>query len=169
MVRLLVVFIHICAAMGIFGEAAIEGASLFQLHHPGARQSAFDGFALARRVGSISFVLLLLSGMFLTQTVWGWETPWIRVSMLSLLVMIAIGATVNRRAIARLQASPDAPGGDGVLTRSFLLRAAILIGIVFLMTVKPPLQESLIAMAAAAGAGWLAGVPSGRRRAAQTV
>ena len=28
MLRLLVVFIHVCGAMGLFGAAAIEGASL---------------------------------------------------------------------------------------------------------------------------------------------
>jgi hypothetical protein len=42
---------------------------------------------------------------------------------------------------------------------SFIIRASILIGIVFLMTVKPPLAGALIAMATAAGAGMLAAVP----------
>jgi uncharacterized membrane protein SirB2 len=168
MVRLLVVFIHVCAAMGIFGAGAIEGASLLQLHRLGGKPTALDGFGLAQRLGSISFALILLSGIFLTQTTWGWEAAWIRVSMFGLIAMIAIGATVTRRAMARLRVTPDAPGGDSALTRSFLMRLAILVGIVFLMTVKPPLMESLTAMGIAAGAGFLAGLPSGRRRATQT-
>jgi hypothetical protein len=163
-VRLLVVFIHVCAAMGVFGAAAIEGASLLQLNRADGVAVARQGFDLARRIGSLSFVLILLSGLFLTQTVWGWEAAWIRVGMLALIVMVAIGATVNRRAMKHLGTASDAPGIYDVLVRSLLVRAAILIGIVFVMTVKPPLTESLIAIAAAAGAGFLVGLPSGRRR-----
>jgi hypothetical protein len=165
MLRLAFVFVHVCAAMGIFGAAAIEGASLLQLNRPGGTSVALQGLGLARRLGSLSFALTLLSGMFLTQTVWGWQTSWISVSMSSLVVMVAIGATVTRRAMARLREASDAVGVSEVLVRSFLVRAGILIGIVFLMTVKPPLKESLIAVAAAAGAGFLVGLPSGRRRA----
>jgi len=164
MLRLLVVFVHVCAAMGVFGAAAIEGASLLQLNRPGGTSITLQGLGLSRRLGSLSFALVLLSGIFLTQTVWGWEAGWIRVSMMSLIVMVAIGATVGRRAVGRLRAALDTAGAYDVLIRSFLLRAGLLLGIVFLMTVKPPLTESLIVMAAAAGAGFLVGLPSGRRR-----
>ena len=99
MIRLLVVFIHVCAAMGMFGAAAIEGASTLELNRAGASPTALQGFALARRLGSLSFALLLLSGIFLTQTVWGWQTAWIQVAMSSIVMMVLIGATVTRRAM----------------------------------------------------------------------
>jgi hypothetical protein len=167
MVRLLVVFVHVCAAMGIFGAAAIEGASLLELHRSGGSPIASQGFELARRVGSISFALILLSGIFLTQTVWGWGTAWIRVSMTGLIVMAVIGATVTRRAMAQLRDTSAPLHAHDLLVGSFLVRAGILIGIVFLMTVKPPLDYSLVAMGVAAGAGLLAGIPSGRQRASR--
>ena len=167
MIRLLVLFIHVCAAMGIFGAAAIEGSSLFGIGRSAGSSNAFQGFAVARRLGSISFVLLLLSGIFLTQTVWGWQTAWINVSMSSIALMVMIGATVTRRAMAHLQATPDAGGAYDALVSSFLTRAGILVGIVFLMTVKPPLMGSLIAVGAATGIGFLSGLPSGRRRASR--
>ena len=169
MIRLLVVFIHVCAAMGMFGAAAIEGASTLELNRAGASPTALQGFALARRLGSLSFALILLSGIFLTQTVWGWQTAWIQVAMSSIVMMVLIGATVTRRAMTRLQATPAAVDTYQALVWSFLTRAGILIGIVFLMTVKPPLAESLIALGAAAGAGFLAGLPSRRRRASRVV
>jgi hypothetical protein len=169
MLRLLVVFIHVCAAMGIFGAAAIEGASVLELNRAGASPTLLQGFALARRLGSISFALILLSGIFLTQTVWGWQTAWVSVSMSSLVVMVLIGATVTSRAMTRLRATPIPVDTYQTLVWSFLTRAGILIGIVFLMTVKPPLTESLIAMGAATGAGFLAGLPSRRRRASRLV
>lgn len=165
MIRLLVVFVHVCAAMGIFSAAAIEGASILQLNRPGGIPITLQGLGLSRRVGSLSFALLLLSGIFLTQTVWGWQTAWISVSMSSLFVIVAIGATVSRRAVGRLGGTPDVAGAYEALIRSFLLRAVLLLGIVFLMTVKPPLRESVMVTAAAAGAGFLAGLPTGRRRA----
>jgi len=168
MLRLAIVFIHVCAAMGIFGAAAIEGASVLELNRAGASPTAVQGFALARRLGSISFAFILLTGIFLTQTVWGWQTAWIRVAMTSIVVMVVIGATVTRRAMTRLRAIPVAVDTYQTLAWSFLTRAGILIGIVFLMTVKPPLKESLIAMGAATGAGFLAGLPSGRRLTSRT-
>ena len=168
MLRLLVTFVHVCAAMGIFGAAAIEGASLIELNRASASPTAVQGFALARRVGSIGFALVLLSGMYLAQSVWGWETAWIRVSMLALVVMIVIGATVTRRAMERLRTSTDIGAVYDALVWSFMTRVGILVGIVFLMTVKPPLQESVIAVAAATGIGFLAGRPA-RRRASRVV
>jgi hypothetical protein len=116
----------------IYGSTAIEGSPLLGFSRASGSADAFQGFTLARRLGSISFALSLLSGIFLTQTVWGWQTAWISVSMSSIVVMALIG---------------------------------ILIGIVFLMTVKPLLSEVLIAVGAATGAGLLAGLPSRRRRA----
>ena len=146
MLRLLVVFIHVCAAMGIFGAMAIEGAVHLELRGSGDSFSSHPASLVARRLGSLSFVLLLLSGIYLTQTAWGWEAAWIRVAMATLIAVMLIGALAPR-------------------AKSFMLRAAILIGIVFLMTVKPPLSESLIAIAAAAGAGFLVSLPSRRSRA----
>ena len=168
MLRLLVVFVHVCGAMGLFGAAAIEGASLLHVNRQGGVAVARQGFALARRVGSLGAALLLLSGLFLTQTVWGWRTAWIDVSMLAFVVMMGIGGSVSRHAMPRLGETSDAAGVREVLVRSFIVRASILIGVVFLMTVKPPLTESLVAVSAAAGIGFLAGLPSGRRRAVPT-
>ena len=80
-------------------------------------------------------------------------------------MLIVIGATTSRRAMGRLQASGDASAVAAALTFSFIVRASLLIGIVFLMTVKPPLEESLLAIAAAGGVGVLLGMPSRRRQA----
>lgn len=164
MLRLLVVFIHVCGAMGLFGAAAIEGASLLQLNAPGGVPVALRGFGLARRVGSLSFAVTLASGIALTQAVWGWQAAWIGVGLAALGVLIVIGATTSRRAMGRLQASGDASAVAAALTFSFVVRASLLIGIVFLMTVKPPLEESLLAIAAAGGVGVVLGIPSRRRQ-----
>jgi hypothetical protein len=165
MLRLLVVFIHVCGAMGLFGAAAIEGASLLQLHAPGGVTVAMRGFGLARRVGSLSFAFTLASGVALTQAVWGWQAAWIGVALSAIGLMIVIGATTTRRAMGRLQTSGDVSAASASLMSSFVVRTSLLIGIVFLMTVKPPLEESLLAIAAALGVGGLLAIPSKRRQA----
>ena len=106
MLRLLFTFVHVSAAMGVFGAAAIEGASLLELNRAGTSPTALGGFGLAQRAGSISFALLLFSGIYLTQAVWGWRTAWVDVALLGLVGMGAIDASVTRRAI-----SPTRLGG----------------------------------------------------------
>ena len=69
----------------------------------------------------------------------------------------------------RLRVASDVGREYNVLVWSFLTRLGILVGIVFLMTVKPPLQPSLIAVTAAAGVGFLAGCPARRRHETRMV
>ena len=64
----------------------------------------------------------------------------------------------------RLRVASDVGREYNVLVWSFLTRLGILIGIVFLMTVKPPLEASLIAMATAAGVGLLSALTCFGRR-----
>ena len=85
---------------------------------------------------ALSFALTLASGIALTQAVWGWQAAWIGVGLAALGVLIVIGATTSRRAMGRLQASGDASAVAAALTFSFIVRASLLIGIVFLMTVN---------------------------------
>jgi hypothetical protein len=87
----------------------------------------------------------------------GWRAAWIDVAFLGLSVTAAIGATTTGPRIARLQTTLNGDDRrDPLLSASFIMRTSILIGIVFLTTVKPPLEESLIVVATAGGAGFLA-------------
>jgi hypothetical protein len=75
-------------------------------------------------------------------------------------VTAAIGAAATGPRIERLRNTLKSDDRrDPLLLASFIIRTFILVGIVFLMTVKPPLGASLIAMATAAGAGFLAALP----------
>jgi hypothetical protein len=168
MIRPVLVFMHVIGAMGVFGALAIEGAGLLQLRRAAdaaRRRAALTDLRLVPRVAVPSLLVTILSGLYLMATVWGWRAAWIDVALAGLIVTAAIGATMTGPGIARLQAALNGDDWrDPRLSASFTMRASILIGIVFLMTVKPPLEASLIAMAAAAGAGWLAALsPFGRR------
>jgi uncharacterized membrane protein YbjE (DUF340 family) len=170
MARIVFVFVHVISAIGVFAALAVEGAMLLQIRRSvdsAQRRAALAGFRLVPRVAIPSLLVTLLSGMYLTTTVWGWRTAWIEVAFPSLLVTAFIGATTTGPRIARLQTTLSGDSRrDPLLSASVLMRGSILIGIVFLMTVKPPLEASLIAMATAAGSGLLAALTCFGRRTA---
>ena len=180
MLRSILLFVHVCSAMGMFAALGVEAAALRQLGRgadaPDVR-AALQGYWLVPRVGALSLAVALLSGAYLATTAWGWQVAWIDVSVAGLVLIAAVGATMTRRGVASLQtAGADAGGGpsrsgswesdgDRVLRASFAARLAILAGIVFLMTVKPGLEGSLVAMAVAVAAAGFGSYASLRRRA----
>jgi hypothetical protein len=171
MVRTVLVFIHVISAIGVFGALAIEGAVLLQIRRSADSvqlRTALDDFRLVPRMAIPSLLVTILSGLYLTATVWGWRAAWIDVGLLGLIVTAAIGAATTGPRIARLQTTLNGDDRrDPILPASFIMRTSILIGIVFLMTVKPPLGASLIAMATAAGAALLAALLRFGRRTSQ--
>jgi hypothetical protein len=163
MVRPVLVFIHVSSAMGIFGALAIESVFLRQLRRvagPAQLPMALNTFHAVPRVAIPSLLVTIVSGLYLTATVWGWHAAWIDVALASLILNAVIGAAATRPRIARVEKMLNADDRrDPVLWASFIVRTFILIGIVFLMTVKPPLEASVIAMAIAVVAGSLAALP----------
>jgi hypothetical protein len=170
--RLLFLFIHVVSAMGVFGTLAIEGTLLLRLRRVTAttlRQDALNGFRLFRILGPLTLGPTVMSGMYLERTVWGWRAAWINVALGSLVFAAVVGIATTGLRIVRLQKtnggsirkSRDSQGDyglDPVLWVSFVMRAAIFTGIVFLMTVKPGLNESFIVISMATVGGFLASV-----------
>jgi uncharacterized membrane protein len=158
MARLLGEFVHIVSAMGVFCALGIEAIALYQDRRAvDATQAeiASSGLRAAHRIAPLAGAATVVSGWYLTQTVWGWHAGWITISLACVMIVAAISATTAAgqahvragRTRARVRMSP-----------SFTLRAGLLVGILFLMTVKPPFAVSLIAVTIAAGAGWLIGL-----------
>jgi hypothetical protein len=173
MVRVVLVFIHVTGAMGVFAALAVEGAVLLQIHRatdaPQLR-AALHAFGLVPRVGMPSLLVTLISGLYLTASVWGWRVAWIDVAFLAMIATAVIGAALTGPRIARLEKTLIRDDRhDSMLWASFIMRTCILIGVVFLMTVKPPLNASLIAMVTAAGVGVVAALPRRARSSADSM
>lgn len=157
MLRYAVLFIHVTSAMGIFAALGIEAAALFQLRRAtGANdvRVALQAYGLVRLVGALSLVGTLLSGIYLATTAWQWRGAWIGLGFLGLVITAGIGGTATRVGVARLQ--QGTAGGDraaSILRAALLARVAVLIAVVYLMTVKPGTRGSLVAM----GIGVVAG------------
>lgn len=104
-------------------------------------------------------------------TSWGVETGWVTVAIISFALMAPIGPLIVERrlhAIERvarqtpegpLPASLAAQVADPVMGAALHVLLALLLGILFLMTVKPPLGGSALALALALLLGLASGIP----------
>jgi len=173
----IVKFLHVVGAIGyfvavgttLFGLAALQRAR--RVEH--VRVLA-EVVARVAPLFNLSILLLLLAGLYMTITVWGFETGWIDVALVSLLVLVPIAAVTIQsrlRVIAQLaHAEPDGPLSAELLARTHdpaifttpRTVTALLVGIVFLMTNKPELPVALLVMALALVLGLAWGILAAR-------
>lgn len=160
-------FLHILGAMGIFTALGLEWMSLANLRRVTTTEQAREWlkiFPWLRRIGPASLATLLLAGLYLTFTAWGW-VPWIIVSFLSMVLLPIFGASSGIR-MARIAEEFTTRTGKlpteiqeqlnmPAFWISLRLRTVILLGIVFLMTTKLALMGSLMTMGAALVLGFL--------------
>ncbi|HEY3231489.1 MAG TPA: DUF2269 family protein [Roseiflexaceae bacterium] len=169
----IVLFFHVSGAIGYF--VAI-GTWLFGLSTIRRAQRVEQVRVLSNLVGrlgplfGISVLLILATGLYMAFTAWGLQTGWIAVALTSLVLIAPLGTALiepRRRAIDRMaQEAPDGPLPqsleqrihDPVLLTALQTVAALLLGIVFLMTTKPSLTGALIVMAIALLLGLASGL-----------
>jgi hypothetical protein len=178
----IVLFLHVSGAIGYFVGI---GTWLFVLVGLRRAQRVEQARALVNLIGlsgpftAISVLLILATGFYMALTAWSLRASWIDVALISLVLMVPFGAALiepRRRALARLaQEAPDGPlpqsleqrTHDPVLLTALQTVAALLLGIVFLMTTKPSLTGSLIVMAVALALGLASGLLVFRVRVAR--
>jgi uncharacterized membrane protein len=166
-------FFHICGAIGYFFGI---GTNVFALSATRRAQSVVQVRALVRLtylsgpLTGLSVLLILVAGFYMALSAWSLRTSWIAVALISLILMAPLGAALiepRRRAIDRLaREAQDGPlpealarqARDPVLVTALQTTVALLFGIVFLMTTKPDLAGSLIAMAVALVIGLASGL-----------
>ena len=172
----LALFFHILAAFGFIAAITVEAVSqrgLRQAITAEAARSATRAMIFVPPLGGASTLLILVTGIYMLATAWGLQ-GWILIAVAGLILNALSGALVTRSRMARLQPVLEGSGPlsaqaqltlrDPVLRASLRLRLGIVLGILFLMTVKPPAIASLaiIVLAAAIGAG-TALIPSRRQ------
>ncbi len=170
----IMLFVHIVGAIGTF-----IGVSVWLFAALGLRRAqqvgqvrALTGLIQPSGVLAIVSILLLgVTGFYMALTVWGERATWIIVATISFLLLAPFGVFVidpRLRALAKAAAAePDGPlpAPLAVRTRDPLVGiglsvyVGVLLGIVFLMTNKPPLAVSIIAMIVAIVLGLASGLP----------
>jgi len=159
-------FLHIVGALGLFVALALEWTSLLLLRRATTTEQVRERMRLAsgvRGVSGASLATLLVSGLYLTATVWG-GVAWIGVALGAMVLMALLGAVLSGPRMAAIgQAVAHgslAPVPDPLLWVSIQIRLAVALGIVFLMTFKPSLVGSLLIIAVAAVLGLIAALPA---------
>jgi hypothetical protein len=173
-------FVHVSGAIGYFLAAGVRVIGLAALRRVERVEQARPLVALDAWLGplfGISLLLVLVAGLYMAAASWGFKTGWIDVALISLFLMLVGGATVigpRQFAINRLaRTAPDGPIPPALEQRIHdpVLRAAVralpvlLLGIVFLMTIKPPLAGAVITMVVALALGLAWGAIPTRRAA----
>jgi hypothetical protein len=165
-------FLHVVGALLLFVTLTVEGVALRQVRQAATAEAAAGAAAvlgLNRIVGPLSALGVLIPGLYMTATSWGW-VAWIVVALASWLAVAVLGAVNGIRigALARSQALLT-----GIRNPTFLIswttRVGIVLGVVFLMTVKPGTAGAVVAMVVAAAAGAALGVALSRMRRPQPV
>lgn len=165
----IVVFLHIVGALGLFAGIGLEQVSLARLREVRTTNQARDWLGVLsslRRVDGPSGFLILATGFIMMAARWQGQA-WMGLAIAGMVVMAVLSMTVTSRRVRGLKnalPSTDGPVSTGLIARlsdpamraAGTIRAAIALGIVFNMAVKPTPLSSLAAMIAALAAGILA-------------
>ena len=172
-------FAHVAGAVLFFAALTLDGVALLGLRRAAALSQVTDcaGVArLTRLVGPASAVAILVPGLYMMASAWGWAA-WIVAGAAGWLLAAVLGAVSGIQLAATVR---DVAGQGPVplvlaarlrhplLASSWLARAAIGAGILFVMTVKPPPAAAAAAIAAPAAAVLAGGATAWRRSVART-
>ena len=172
-------FLHITGALGLFIAIGLEWISLPRLRRAASVEQARTWLGVLGSLGPIggpSALVLLVTGIYMMLAAWR-GAAWSGVGLLTMVLIAILGGVLTGRRIPAIsRALPAGPGPlpealarrsrDPVLVLSARLRAALALGVVFIMCTKPALTGSLLAMGVALALGFLASVPVFPARAA---
>lgn len=157
----LVVFLHIIGAAGLFLGLGTEGSVIKFFKRAATTQQVIGimgSMKLLRITFSVSTVLLLLSGIYLVIELWGW-TAWVIIGLILLVLLSGAGSTTGKKmvgVIKSLNTSEELQPTDfqnkiglPVLIKTFKIKIMLVIGTIFIMTMKPDWVFSIVSIVVA--------------------
>lgn len=164
-------FLHIVGTLGMFVVLGFEWIAVRRLGHATTVGQVRDWLQASnglRRIGMVSMLTLFASGVYMMVTVWG-GVPWITVTLGTLVLLMLVAALTGRpmAAIRRTVTTETGPLSPALASALYdprfrvgiQFRTTVTLGIVFLMTVKPDMAGSLVAIALAALIGVALSLP----------
>lgn len=164
----IMLFFHIFGTVLMFAAIAITLTAMIAMLKAEKTEALRIWSAMAVKMDGLlplSTLLILLPGLYLVITAWGWGLAWINVSLALLVGMSAAGPVINLKRLKRISETAEKseelnPGPeltmqvrDQALWNSVLMMTMMTVAILFLMTVKVGLAGSLAAVAVAVIAG----------------
>ena len=165
-----VVFCHVIGMIGIVAGLTIEWISERALRRARTYEEARLGIALLpllQQVGFPSFLVVLISGIYLATTLAVWQYAWASIAVPTLVVVAVAGAVIGPRhrrvrvatatGLGPLSNDAHLKLHDPVIVASWRFRVALLSGLVLEMTTKPDYAGVLIiTVAGVLGVVWSA-------------
>lgn len=168
-------FLHITAAIGIYFGLGMEGLTLRHLGIAETNSQALawtNSMKIMKNVFAISSVLLLISGIYLAEAVWGWS-PWVIMGLILLAALSGYGSTNSKKIASNLfsltKNNDPIPAeiknklSDPKHIRIFKLRLPVAFGIIFLMTIKPDWFGTIATVVVSLIIGILISMPAGEK------
>jgi hypothetical protein len=170
----LLLFLHILGALGLFASIGLEQVGLYRLRRARTGMQVNEWLSILmslRRIDAPAGLLLLATGIYFVVTRWGHQ-PWAGLAIIGMIVMALLGILVSGRRLKTIRWETSGTNGpvsadvmqrlhDPVLSISANVRAAIGVGIVFDMVMKPAAGPALTALIVTTILGAL--VTQGRR------
>ena len=156
-----VLYIHLLALFVGIGAGSVLLACLLRLRAARTVEQAAPWGMMAGQVGKLFPVAILglfFTGAYMTSHLWTWSTRWIEVGIAALVVLTVQGVLIAERTGHKLGAALQAngPGPLGPEARRMALHPGlwvvefsnlgIVFGVVWNMTEKPGLGESIAAV-----------------------
>ncbi len=155
-------FLHLVGVLALFGGIALEQTGLRQLRNALSLAQVREWMTLLRglrRIDAPAGLTILLSGGYLAEHGAG-HHAWVAAGIVGMVVMAVLGVAVGRpRFLAIATALPDTDGPvssslrarleNPVLRASAATRAAIGLGVLFDMVVKPAATGAVIVLVVA--------------------
>jgi hypothetical protein len=176
-------FLHFLGALGFFIAIGVFYAAVLGVRRAQTAGSItlWTGAAagVSRILFPISFLVIVIAGLYMWVTVWGEKAPWAGIALVAIF-LLAISATfLQGRRMAALGQSAASQSDNAPVTGALWAQAhdpltwvsanasaALAIGIVYLMTVKPDALGSVISLLTALMVGLVFGFLTQRRPAA---
>jgi hypothetical protein len=150
-------FVHIIGVLLLSTTFTAEGIGLLLMRRGATAPDWLRIAGLARIFGPVSVVTILLPGLYMMLSTWGWAA-WIAVSLFTWVLIAVLGALNGIRLSHRGAASPASVPMHAEFLVSWTTRIALALAVVFLMVGKPGLLASLLVAAVCAVLGVAAGV-----------
>lgn len=157
----LALFVHVLGVIGFFITVGLVDVSYVRMRRAVTIEQLREWVSAAQFAGkSIVFtsLVVVIPAVYMVIVAWQFTTPWVAASLITVIALAILGATVSGRTIERIAAMTKtaSPGPIPHELRVALAaphlwlvegaRMTLLIGIVFLMTVKPDLLGSLLTL-----------------------
>ena len=158
MLYLIALFLHVTGVLMLAAAVAIEWLCVIGLRKAATIESARESLSIYSKlsmIGGIGMFLILIPGIYMGVVAWP-NTAWVAIGFVGIILIGAIGGFMTGRKMRGMK--NDAAGAvdmtpefrkrtlDNSLVLSIRLRTMLLLGIVYMMTVKTAMTASVIVL-----------------------